>query len=235
MTLPELIVKISSFSKLIRVCAWVLRFISNRHPCAARISGCLTSSDLHGAIIRIVSLIKKNQFPSELKCLSEEKSLAGDCKFLSLNLFLDTNDISHVGGRVSNNCYFTYDQKHQMLLPKNYKFTNKLIMHNVTNIHTGPKLTLSVKRQNVWFVDGRSLARKQFRKCIKCLRLNLKTSPQLMKDLSATRIMQIRVFDIVEMDYTGHFYTKCAHERSVTKYKVLHLPFHLHINIGSTP
>lgn len=36
-----------------------------------------------------------------------------------------------------------------------------------------------------------------------------------------TRIMQIRVFDIVRLDYTGPlpFYTKCAHKISVAKFR----------------
>lgn len=41
-----------------------------------------------------------------------------------------------------------------------------------------------------------------------------------MGDLS-TRIMQIRVFDIVGLDYAGPlpFYTKCAHKISVAKFR----------------
>lgn len=82
-------------------------------------------------------------------------------------MFLDINGIIRVRGRLSNNSYLNYEQKHPMLLPKNHEFINKLVMYyHVTNFDSRPQLTSLLVRQKFWVVDGRSVVRKQLRKCI---------------------------------------------------------------------
>lgn len=64
-----------------------------------------------------------------------------------------------------------------MLLPNNHEFINGLkSYYHVTNLHTGPQITLSLIPEKVWFGDGRSVVRNQLRKCQKCFQLNLKAS-----------------------------------------------------------
>ncbi|GFW98255.1 integrase catalytic domain-containing protein [Trichonephila clavipes] len=67
--LPEFIDRISSFTKLVRVCAWILRFIKNSRPPVSRTFGYLKSSELHTAVVTIVRLIQQAEFPNEFKCL----------------------------------------------------------------------------------------------------------------------------------------------------------------------
>ena len=62
----------------------------------SKFSGCLTSSELQCAVICIVSLIQRPEFPSERKCLRERKPLPHDSKLLPLNLLLDRDDIIRV-------------------------------------------------------------------------------------------------------------------------------------------
>lgn len=119
-----------------------------------------------------------------------KKSLPCDNKLLPLKIFLDTNVIIRVESRIWKHSYSTYGQKHPILLTKIPKFANKLIMYyHVINIHIAPQLQLSFVPEKNSFVKGRWVVHKQHKKCLKCLRLNLTAAPQLMGDISTTRIM----------------------------------------------
>ncbi|GFY46641.1 integrase catalytic domain-containing protein [Trichonephila inaurata madagascariensis] len=124
--LPEFIDRISSFTKLVRVCAWILRLIKNSHSAVSRTFGYLKSSELHTAVVTIVRLIQQVEFPNEIKCLVQGNPLPKDNKLLPLNLFCDSEGVLRVGGRLSRNTCLSYDQKHPMLLPKNHEFTRKI-------------------------------------------------------------------------------------------------------------
>lgn len=91
--------------------------------------------------------------------------------------------------------------------------------YDAINFHTGLQLILSLIQQKLWFVEGHSVYRQQLRMCLKYLRLNLRSSPQLMGDLPTTRFLQIRVFNIVGLDFAGSFYTNCSDKWYVTKFK----------------
>ena len=82
----------------------------------------LTSNELLCAVICRVSLIQRAEFSSE------RKSLPHDSKLLSLNLFLDSNDI--IGGRLSSHTLLSYILKHTMLMPKNQKEDYRLLPFN---------------------------------------------------------------------------------------------------------
>ncbi|GFX66181.1 integrase catalytic domain-containing protein [Trichonephila clavipes] len=217
--LPEFIDRISSFTKLVRVCAWILRFIKNSRSPFSRTFGYLKSSELHTAVVTIVRLIQQAEFPNEFKCLFQGNSLSKDNKLLPLNLFCDSEGVLRVGGRLSRNTRLSYDQKHPMLLPKSHEFTRRVInFYHITYLHAGPQLTLSLIRQKFWFVDGRSVVRHTLKKCLICFKMNLRSS-QLMGDLPPIRFQQIRPFESTGLDFAGPLTTKCAHKRSVTKFK----------------
>ncbi|GFY54949.1 integrase catalytic domain-containing protein [Trichonephila inaurata madagascariensis] len=124
--LPEFIDRISSFKKLVLVCAWILRFIKSSRLPVSRTFGYLKSSELHTGVVTIVRLIQQAEFPNEIKCLVQGNPLPKDSKLLPLNLFCDSEGVLRVGGRLSRNTRLTYDQNHPMLLPKNHEFTRKI-------------------------------------------------------------------------------------------------------------
>ncbi|GFX07737.1 hypothetical protein TNCV_4160061 [Trichonephila clavipes] len=62
--LPEFIDRISFLQKLVRVCAWILRFIKNSRSPVSRTFGYLKSSELHTAVVTIVRLIQQVEFPN---------------------------------------------------------------------------------------------------------------------------------------------------------------------------
>ncbi|GFX67857.1 integrase catalytic domain-containing protein [Trichonephila clavipes] len=216
--LPEFIDRISSFTKLVRVCAWILRFIKNSCSPVSRTFGYLKSSELYTAVVTIVRLIQQVEFPNEFKCFVQGNPLPKDNKLFPLNLFCDSEGFLWVGGRLSRNTRLSYDQKHPMLLPKSHEFTRKVInFYHITYLHAGPQLTLSLIRQKFWFVDGRSVVRHTLKKCLICFKMNLRSSTQLMGDLPPIRFQHIRPFESTGLDIAGPVTTKCAHKRTALR------------------
>ncbi|GFX50988.1 integrase catalytic domain-containing protein [Trichonephila clavipes] len=201
-SLPEFIDIISSFTKLVRVCASILRFIKNSRSPVSRTFGYLKSSELHTAVVTIVRLIQQVEFPNEFKCLVQGNPLPKDNKLLPLNLFCDSEGVLRVGGRLSRNTCLSYGQKHPMLLPRSHEFTRKVInFYHITYLHAGPQLTLSLISQKFWFVDGRSVVRHTLKKCLICFKMNLRSSSQLMGDLPPIRFQPIRPFESTGLEF----------------------------------
>lgn len=99
-------------------------------------------------------LDSKIKFPSELKYFPGRNSLPRDSKLFLSNVFLILIVISVLEADYQI-FILTYYPKHPMVLPKNYEFTNQVIMYYLlTNLNTGLQLRLSLIRQKFWFVDG---------------------------------------------------------------------------------
>ncbi|XP_035225619.1 uncharacterized protein LOC118198125 [Stegodyphus dumicola] len=147
----EFIKKYSSFRKLIRTTAWCLRFVNNcRTNPPLRKESFLSASELQNAtkvLVKCVQSVQHSEFQLEIKYLQSKRSVPSNSKVLSLNVFLDEDDLLRVGGRLrySN---LSEDHKHQLLLPKRHYFTELLIdYYHKKSLHSGVQTTLSLIRQ----------------------------------------------------------------------------------------
>jgi hypothetical protein len=117
-------------NKLQRVIGYCLRFINNCRNKNQRVNGSLTCLELIQAHNRIIAYVQKREFAEEIHVLSHEsnnKKLNKNSRLLSLNPFIDSNDnLLRVGGRIGNS-NFSYDKKHQILLPSKHYITRLLI------------------------------------------------------------------------------------------------------------
>ncbi|GFW25592.1 integrase catalytic domain-containing protein [Trichonephila clavipes] len=96
--LLEIIAKYSSFSRLIRVIAWCKRYIKNCR--LSRVTGVLTSKEVDDATKIVIQTVQESQFHSEIQLLNKKHPLPNSSKLLPLNIFLDTDGIIKVGGRL---------------------------------------------------------------------------------------------------------------------------------------
>ena len=95
----------SSFTRLKRVTAWMLRFVFNcraRQKKLVRVSGPLTVSELDKAVTYWVSISQSAHFATEVAALQSNTSLPKSSPLLSLNPFLDETGLLRVGGRQRN-------------------------------------------------------------------------------------------------------------------------------------
>ncbi|GFS89331.1 integrase catalytic domain-containing protein [Trichonephila clavipes] len=141
-------------------------------------------------------------------------------KLQSLNVFLDSEGILRVGGRLRLQQTLKFEQKHPMLIPKEHHFTSLVIRHfHRVNFHTGQELVLSLIRQQFWIPHGKSAVKKELRNCIDCFKLVAKPVSQMMGDLPIERINPCRAFEKVGIDFAGPITTKCQHTRKANNFK----------------
>ncbi|GBN44277.1 hypothetical protein AVEN_211376-1 [Araneus ventricosus] len=211
----DLIKRYSSFSKLIRVTAWCLRFLHNcKLTSKNRKKDHLSVFELQIATKLLVKSIQMKEFQFEIKYLKKKQYLPKNNKLLSLNVFLDKEDLLRVGGRL-NLSELPDSQKHPLLLPKTHHFTDLVIEYfHKKSLHSGVQTTLSLIRQLYWIPSGQARVRRVIKKCMTCFRVKNQTIHQMMGDLPRDRIVPSRPFDKVGIDFAGPIITKPNLKRS---------------------
>ncbi|CAG2200102.1 unnamed protein product [Mytilus edulis] len=151
--------RFSSFIRLIRVSAWVLRFVKPLNK--ETISGPLTAAELEHAKLLLIKSVQKQCFGEVMMAIKENKrhNLVSQ-----LGLILDQENVIRCVGRIGA-AQLSEGAKTPILLPKKNKVTELLIesMHR-KNFHVGVSQTLSAMRQTYWIPQGRSEVKRVLRK-----------------------------------------------------------------------
>ncbi|XP_066585644.1 uncharacterized protein [Prorops nasuta] len=193
--LPSFLHNYSSWTKLIRVVSYVLRFIDR----ARRKNVCqhahLSALELRTATLRVVKIIQAAAFLNDILTLQGKRSVPSSSRLLSLAPFLDAQGILRVGGRLQHS-FLSDNQKHPIILPTNY-LTELLIRHiHITTLHGGLQLTLTVLR------------------CVTCVRQRAKLGTQFMGSLPTARVNRSHPFEHTGIDYAGPFLVKLHQGRN---------------------
>lgn len=211
----EIFNRFSSFTKLKRVIAYCLRFKPRN-----RFTGALRTTELVNAEKVIIRKIQATAFSKEIRDLSGGRRVDKGSKLISLDPFVDKDNLLRVGGRLSNSG-IPYSQQHPILLPRSNYVSDLIIQEqHLSNLHSGIQTTLYAMRRRYWLLDGRNQVRKIIRKCIRCFRFNPATVDYTMGNLPDFRITQARPFYNVGVDYCGPFYLKEKKYRNRSKIKV---------------
>lgn len=213
----SLLTRFSSWTTLLHVSAYLLRFIHNTRNKVKQI-GNLTSQEIKEAHNLICKLVQREYFSEEISCLKSNKPCS--VRLRRLAPYLDKDGLIRVGGRL-NKADISEDHKHPVLLPKGHRLVDILIdHHHVLYLHSGPTLTQAMLANKYWILSARSLIRSRIFKCIKCFRCKPPHSSPLMGELPMNRVTPSRPFSISGVDYAGHFFVKQHLLRRVQPIKV---------------
>ncbi|GBM03663.1 hypothetical protein AVEN_134897-1 [Araneus ventricosus] len=91
--------KYSNLGKLLRVTAWVRRFIHNAKPGPLKLSGPLCASELQEALYSWIKATQLKYFGRELKQLLSKGIISKDSSIYNLNPELDDNQLLQLKGR----------------------------------------------------------------------------------------------------------------------------------------
>lgn len=196
--------RFSSFNRLRRATAYVLRFIGNtRASVNDRRTGSLSVDELDASVVILARLAQRQSFYNEHNDLIKQ-SVVKSKRLLGLNVFLDKYKLIRVGGRLSNASHFDNNKKHPVLLCSKHRFTILLFSHEHKQLlHGGPQLLLACVREAWWPLGGRNLARKTVNDCVTCTRIKGKTMQPLMGNLPAERLEPGFPFMRCGVDYAG--------------------------------
>jgi len=127
----ELLTKFSSYSKLLRITAYCLRFRRVIKPTKS-----LSAKEINEAEMRILKLVQNDKFSVESKALQIGGSLKRS-RIANLSPFLDENQVIRVGGRLQK-AQISFTQKHPILLPSQHHVTDCIIREiHQKHYHTG--------------------------------------------------------------------------------------------------
>ncbi|XP_053698861.1 uncharacterized protein LOC128745814 [Sabethes cyaneus] len=215
--------RFSSFERLLRTTAYILRFISNV-KCKTRTQPQPTQPNLPGTYLTVerialaeqtlLRLAQADVFQQEIKDLRENKLVAKHSPIRLLSPFLDPEEIIRVGGRLrlSDQPFLS---KHPALLPSNHPITRLIAKsHHLSLIHGGGRLTLAATREKYWPLHGRRLCRSIIRNCYRCARADPPATTQQIGQLPLHRITPSRPFAISGIDFAGPLYLKAVHKRA---------------------
>ena len=150
--------RFSSIHKLLRVTAYVLKFVSI-------LKGRSETTEL---TVEALSEAERRWI------IDSQSTLEEDPKFptwkIQFGLFKDDSQVWRCGGRLQN-ANISFSSKHPILLNKQHPLTTLIVQSAHQRVqHNGVKETLSEVRAKYWIIRGRSLVKAVIHKCVVCRR-----------------------------------------------------------------
>lgn len=206
--------KFSSYSKLIRIVAYCLRFLPTN-----KFTGKISIEEKRQAEKRVIKIIQKTHFAGEIETLTDYNELK-KTRLATLNPFIDAFGLLRVGGRLKH-ANVPSETKCPMLLPSDNHVTRLLIREtHETQYHSGIQSTLYAIRQRFWLIDGKNQVRKGIKKCTRCFRFKPKSIEYKMGSLPADRVRESTPFSHVATDFLGPLFMREKRFRNRNRVKV---------------
>ena len=121
--------RFSTFNRLVRVTAWVTRFVTNRRSRkrdSRRSTDPLSVQELNGATSYWIKVVQNECWSSEIDALNKGSNLKQTSRILSLKPFVNVSGILHVGGR-QENAKLSYETRHPIVLSSNHPLVKLII------------------------------------------------------------------------------------------------------------
>ena len=132
----------SSWRKLTRVIAWILRFA---HRCQGQptcFKPQLSTQEVDEGELHLCRLSQQEHFHKELQAISRSKPLPSHSSLLSLQPLLGEDGLFRVGGRMRNSQHL---QKHPLILHRSSPTITLLILQmHLDHHHAGPTVLLAI-------------------------------------------------------------------------------------------
>ena len=188
--------------KVIRITAWVYRFVNN-----ARIKDRVVSKTLSIEETRSAEVNWIQQIQGKTKSCENFQQLQNQ-----LNLKVE-DGILKCHGRLEH----AEIESKPILLPRDHLFTTLVIKDAHRKVlHLGVSTTLAEVRQKYWVPKGRQVVKKILKNCQRCKILSAKPLPSAATSaLPECRVKSGHAFETIGVDFAGPFY--CSNGRKTIK------------------
>ncbi|XP_071043092.1 uncharacterized protein [Parasteatoda tepidariorum] len=191
----------SSYFRLLRVTAWILRFISNCRSQDKKV-GEFDTVEIYDARNYWIQVVQKESFPLVYEALSTSKSLPKNSKITKFSPLFE-NKLLGIGGRLQFSS-LSDSLKLPILLDGSHHFTSLLIRQtHVKMHHLGVRIVLSELRSNFWILRGRQAIKQVICKCLPCKMSRVIRRTQIKAPLPADRINPVTPFFTTGIDFAG--------------------------------
>lgn len=198
----SIFLKFSTFLRLVRSFAYMLRFINNCKKDNVKQVGNLTVTETHESLNVLIKMVQYSSLNDELQRLTNGNKVSKKSKLFSLSPFIK-DGIIRVGGRLKNSSLLP-DRKNQILLPSHHTLTYLIIQYyHKINMHSGVQATLAAVRYKYWPIHGKNAVKRVIFKCVDCFKIKPTIQSPLMGNLPNSRIEPARPFLKVGCDFAG--------------------------------
>ncbi|XP_065361998.1 uncharacterized protein LOC135955572 [Calliphora vicina] len=198
--------RFSSYLKLKRTIAWVLRFINR---CQKKIDpeeeNGLTTAELKSADICLCRQAQREHFSPEIEMIKNEGTLPKNSELYALSPYMDENSLLRVYGRVDAASWLPLDIRRPIILPSFHPVTELFVAHVHEKMkHQNFEATVCEIRRSFWIPRLRKILRKRVSNCFICRFRRTLPVPPLMGSLPKDRLTPyIRPFSYTGLDYFG--------------------------------
>lgn len=216
----HLLESFSFLGKLLRVTAYVKRFTNHCRKGTPKYTSIeLSAKELRDSLLLWILTTQKCSFIEEINNIKNNRPISPKSKLLSLNPFIDSDQILRVGGRL-NNTNMSFNEKHPIILSNTSHLATLIIRkYHMETMHGGPQLTLGLLRKKYWILNARSAVRLSIFRCIVCHRFKAQSAAQLMGNLPEPRVQITRAFTHTGVDYAGPIDIRMSKGRGNVSYK----------------
>ena len=209
----------STYMSLLRVTAYVLRFIRNvkskilkQRPYTREVykeqTRQLSADEIHEAETCWIRSIQAKSFVGEINFLQVEKQ-PKPLRVEQFALFFDENKVLRCRGRI-NNSTLPETNKNPILLPSSHPYVDLLIRHTHELVkQSAVSNTLTTLREKFWILKGRQAVKRVLKKCVTCRKLEgLSYSSYSTPDLPSIRVSDDPPFTHTGVDFAGPLYIR---------------------------
>ncbi|GFY33696.1 integrase catalytic domain-containing protein [Trichonephila clavipes] len=187
----------SSYLKVVRMIAWIFRFLKN----AKRIDVCNTSeitfSEFDHAEKTVIKLIQMEKFEG-----------VSDEKLRPLKPFLDEFGILRARTKLSFR-EDTHNFKFPIILPNEHPVVHLMIVRKHEELmHAGVSIVMNHLRESFWILKARKLIRQIIQKCTRCKRFSAQKTEVVPSSLPIDRVSNSKIFQVVGVDLEGPLHLK---------------------------
>ena len=200
--------KYSSYEKLLRVAAYILRLLP-KNEAYRSITGAITDpSELENAQMKLFYFTQSESFPTEKRNLLKNSPLSISSKILQFSPFIGPQGLLRATGRTKKLDVSSFDAKHPILLDSHHPVT-RLFLENLhrTNCHQDVDYLRALVQQQFAIVKLRAALRTIVLRCVTCHKRRADTLSPMMADLPRERLaFKEPPFSNTGVDYFGPFY-----------------------------
>lgn len=196
--------RFSSFLRLKRTMAWVLRIVQRRKKKDTG-TNCLTVAELKDAENCLCRLVQEESFANEIEALNSGGSLIKGSDLYTLSPYVDDKKLLRVYGRIGAATWLPLDSRHPIILPPSHKLTELIVAHfHKTMKHQNFEATMGEIRKQFWIPRLRKLLSKIISSCNTCKIRRATPVHPFMGSLPSDRLSpHVRPFSYTGLDYFG--------------------------------
>ena len=216
----------SSYTRNVRVIAWVKRFAHNAKQPSVKLTGNITIDEFNRSESTLLKLMQLEEFTEK------------DGNIHGLRVEKSDDGLYHVKTRLT--LQHEDEFGFPVLLPSKHRLTEMLIQwYHLENHHAGTQFLMSKIRERFWILQTRRTITRCVHKCVKCLRHSSKSFQAEPSVLPACRTeTSNHAFQTTGVDLAGPLLLKNGKKAwlvlfTCAVYRCIHLDFVMSLSTGA--